>query len=176
MQVDTLRKLTTAAKPILRITGARPQAWRRDVKSGSRAKPLTHEAVFQVLDEKVWKREGGVLYFTLDAQGRVRHIGESERRLKDRWRLSPMVCSVSNKPLDRKGLYHSTAWPALVERLDSEAFPLTVVAVHEADLGSILSVQEIETARGYRGKHLCQQLEQLALDQFRVSLCLWNRQ
>ena len=143
VQSQPLHALMRAATPFLRIDGAKPQSWRRNVntltKSGKpsgsrRAQPNRYEAMFTALDDKTWSRLGEVLYFVSDQSGRLRMVGQSSRRLQDRWRVSPMHSVEDGSHLGRRSLYHTTGWPAIESSFDTEPPPFTVSALFRADL------------------------------------------
>lgn len=97
-----LNKLVRRATPFLRINGATPMAWRRNVKSGGRAGPWRYKAHYSVISEPTWRRTGEVIYFVTDGTQRLRLVGQSSRRLMDRWRVSPMHDVLTCSHLDKR--------------------------------------------------------------------------
>lgn len=173
MDQQTLTTLLTAATPFLRIDGASGRAWRRNVQKGSRSGPWRYEAKYKVLDEGCWARTGAVLYFVTDSAGSLRLVGESSRRLKDRWRLSPMHDVQTNEFLGSHALFHSSAWSAIERGLDDEPPPFTVSALFEPDLLRILNsaVESLPVP----DKHLCRRVESAVLSKMGKPLRLWNK-
>jgi hypothetical protein len=72
-----------------------------------------------VLDEDVWSPKGKVLYLVTDCESKLRLVGESLRRLKDRWRMSPMNDVATREEIGH-ALFHSTAWPAIERGFSSQ--------------------------------------------------------
>lgn len=126
--------LLAAATPFLRITHVKRRDWCRDTQD-KRHGPWRYRAHFDVLDAAVWSRSGEVLYLAYDALGRLRLAGESSRRLKDRWRESPMHAVGTRLPLGERALFHTTSWPAIEAAFDAgEQPPFTVSALFSDDL------------------------------------------
>lgn len=140
MNQHALSILLTASKPFLRIDGVSPPQWRRNVQRGCRRGPWRYEAKYKVLDEACWTQPEAIVYFVADNAGSLRLVGESARRLKDRWRLSPMHDVHTNEYLGSHALFHSSAWDAIECGLDEDPPPLTASALFEPELSRILSV------------------------------------
>lgn len=181
MNLITLNSLVAAATPFVRIDGVHTQDWCRNVSSGSRFGPWRYEADYTVLDKATWARTGEVLYFATDRLGKVRLVGQSSGRLKDRWRESPMHDVSSRVPFGRKALFHSTAWCAIEDGFDVEVPPFTVKALFRPELELICrggdpslthALQQLETDK-YR---LVYHVEQVILSSLGHALGLWNRQ
>jgi hypothetical protein len=168
-----LTTLLAAATPFLRIDGASPRAWRRNVQKGPRLGPWRYEAKYKVLDEACWARTGAVLYFVTDSAGLLRLVGESSRRIKDRWRLSPMHDVQTNEFLGGHALFHSSAWSAIERGLDDEPPPFTVSALFEPDLSRILS--SAAESLPAPDTHLCRRVEAAILRNMGKPLRLWNK-
>lgn len=173
MDQHTLSILLTASKPFLRIDGASRRAWRRNVQQGSRRGPWRYEAKYKVLDEACWSRSGAVLYFVADKAGSLRLVGESSRRLKDRWRLSPMHDVHTNEYLGSHALFHSSAWGAIECGLDDEPPPFTVSALFEPELSRILGA--MAESLPAPDAHLCRRVETTILTSMGKQLRLWNK-
>ena len=173
MNDSTLHSLIAAATPFLRIDGASSMPWCRNVQKGARFGPWKYEALFSVLDERTWARAGEVLYFVTDAAGQLRLVGESSRRLKDRWRVSPMHDISSQAPIGRKALFHSTAWGAIERGLGQEKAPFTVKAIFAEDVGRVVPDNE-RPALGALRDHLCRRVEASILREHGTRLQLWN--
>jgi hypothetical protein len=175
-----LHTLVASAQPFLRIDGMTPQVWRRDVKRGARSKPFRFQAAFSVLSDATWRQRGEVIYFVTDGAQRLRLVGQSSGRLKDRWRTSPMHDVDNGLPMGRRTLFHSTAWAAIEQAADSERVPFTVSAIFRPELerlcrlvgGPLIPVLELpqEGAR-----LLSYQVETWICRNFRVRQSLWNR-
>lgn len=181
MNQITLNSLVVAATPILRITGIRPRDWCRNAQNKSRFGPWRYEAEYTVLDKKTWSSRGEVLYFVTDRTDKLRLVGQSSGRLMDRWRESPMHDVATRAPLDRKALFHSTAWSAIEAAFDEEDPPFTVSAVFRPELERICrsgdaalakALQQPETAT----RRLAYNVEQMILNSLGHGLQLWNRQ
>lgn len=173
MDPHTLSNLLAASKPFLRIDGASPCAWRRNVQQGSRRGPWRYEARYKVLDAACWARSGAVLYFVTDKTGALRLVGESSRRLKDRWRLSPMHDVQTNEYLGSHALFHSSAWGVIESGLDDEPPPFTVSALFEHDLMRLVGGSA--EALAAPGEHLCKRMEAAILSRMGQRLRLWNK-
>lgn len=134
---DGLAALLSAATPFLRITEVMRRDWCRNTKN-KRYGPWRYQARFDLLDRVAWGRRGEVLYFATDAQARVRLVGESSTRLKDRWRETPMHEVVTRAPLGEHALFHSTSWPAIESAFDAgERPPFTVSALFRPELEAV---------------------------------------
>lgn len=175
MNLQTIHALIAAATPFLRIEGIKPVTWCRNVQSGSRFGPWQYEAVFKVLDSATWQREGEVIYFVTDSQQRLRLVGESSRRLKDRWRMSPMHEVETRAPLGRKALFHSTAWGAIERGFAAEAPPFTVRALFRNDVERLLTTFGAMGHMAASDEHLCRQTESAILAAVGATGTLWNR-
>lgn len=175
MNTNIIQALTAAATPFLRIDGVKPVNWCRNVQSGPRCGPWSFEAVFTVLDGKTWQREGEVIYFVTDGAGRLRLVGESGGRLKDRWRLSPMHDVQTRAPLGRKALFHSTAWGAIERGLSDEAPPFVVSALFRDDLTRVLTAHGAMATLSQTADHLCRRTEEAMLAHLGSGAGLWNR-
>ena len=175
MNLQTIHALMDAATPFLRVEGIKPVTWCRNVQSGPRFGPWQYEAVFSELDNKTWQREGEVIYFVTDSQQRLRLVGESSRRLKDRWRMSPMHEVTTRAPLGRKALFHSTAWGAIERGIAVEAPPFTVRALFRDDVARLLTSVEAMNHLPASDEHLCRRTESAILAAVGASGRLWNR-
>lgn len=176
-----LNKLVRRATPFLRINGATPMAWRRNVKSGGRAGPWPYKAQYSVISEPTWRRTGEVIYFVTDGTQRLRLVGQSSSRLMDRWRVSPMHDVLTSQPLGQEALFHSSAWPAIERGFDKEGGPFTVSALFRQDLeqicrdiGGPLAVALDTPEEGSR--LLSYHVETWVCGLSRSGLDLWNRQ
>lgn len=175
MNLQTLDAMIAAATPFLRVDGLVPISWCRNVQRGSRFGPWQFEAVFKELDGDTWLREGEVIYFVTDHQQRLRLIGESSRRLKDRWRLSPMHDVATRAPLGRKALFHSTAWGAIERGIAAEAPPFTVRALFRDDLEGLLTQHGVMDSLPSSNDHLCRRTESAILSMVGKTGRMWNK-
>lgn len=178
-----LQELVDAAHPFLRITGVERVSWCRDIANprNKRIGPWKYKAQFAVLDDSVWSRKGEVLYFATDAGGRLRLVGQSSRRLKDRWRTSPMHDVQTRRPLGQWALFHTTSWPEIERGLDAgEAPPFTVSAIFRDELqvlcertgGPLAAALACPETRLHR---LSYHVETWICGQSRAGLHLWNK-
>jgi hypothetical protein len=145
------------------------------VQSGPRFGPWQYEAVFSELDVKTWQREGEVIYFVTDSQQQLRLVGESSRRLKDRWRMAPMHEVTTRVPLGRKALFHSTAWGAIERGIAAEAPPFTVRALFRDDLARLLTRHGAIDHLPASDEHLCRRTESAILGAVGATGRLWNK-
>jgi hypothetical protein len=175
MNLQTINALTTAATPFLRVDEIKRVTWCRNVESGPRFGPWQYEAVFCELDGKTWQREGEVIYFVTDKQQRLRLVGESSRRLKDRWRMSPMHDVATRAPLGRKALFHSTAWGAIERGISREAPPFTVSALFREDLARLLAQHGAMNSLPQSDEHLCRRTESAILAAVGTIGRVWNK-
>lgn len=175
MNLQTIYALIDAAVPFLRVEGIRPVAWCRNVQSGPRFGPWQYEAMFNELDGKTWQREGEVIYFVTDSRKQLRLVGESSRRLKDRWRMSPMHEVATLAPLGRKALFHSTAWGAIERGIAAEAPPFTVSALFRDDVARLLTSLGAMDHLPPSDDHLCRRTESAILVAVGATGRLWNR-
>ena len=180
MNLTTLNTLVASATPFLRIEGVRPRDWCRNAQDG-RFGPWRYEADYAVLNKGTWSSLGEVLYFVTDRLGRVRMVGQSSGRLKDRWRESPMHDVASRAHLGSKALFHSTAWRAIEEGFDIEVPPFTISALfrpqleqncRSGDVSLMYALQQPETDK----LRLAYHVEQIILSSLGRTLGLWNRQ
>jgi hypothetical protein len=175
MNLQTIQALIAAATPFFRVEGIKPVTWCRNVQSGPRFGPWHYEAVFSELDAKTWHREGEVIYFVTDSQQQLRLVGESSRRLKDRWRMAPMHEVVTRAPLGRKALFHSTAWGAIEHGITAEAPPFTVRALFRDDAARLLTRLGAMDHLPASDEHLCRRTETAILAALGATGRLWNR-
>lgn len=179
-----VNKLVQASKPFIRITGAKKFDWCRVMTKPTdpRIGPWHYCPDYQVLDERVWNQLGEVLYFVTDSLGKVRLVGESAKRLKDRWRTSPMFDIKTSAPLGRRSLFHSSAWPAIEAGFglgDSSQF--TIHAIFRPELqelclamgGPFMALLEKPETDRYR---LAYHVEQWVCSLSAQGLNLWNKQ
>lgn len=143
---STPREITAlmqAATPFLRISSVTPKAWCRNVaerngRPDPRRGPWRYQMLFDVLSPEVWSTQGEVLYLTTDQLGRLRQVGVSTRRLKDRWRTSPMHNVTTGAPLGEHALFHSSCHRAIEEAVDAgERPPFTVSAIFGPQLQAL---------------------------------------
>ncbi len=175
MNAGTIQVLIDAAKPFIRITGVKACDWRRNVQQGSRIGPWRYEAEYKVLDDRTWSKTGEVLYFVTNSENRLRLIGQSGLRLKDRWRTSPMHDRVTGASLGRRALFHSTAWKAIEAGFDEEAPPFTVSALFGDELRRILDANPGSFLVADGPHHLCRRVEASLLASSGSSMRLWNK-
>ena len=129
---DSVQTLLATATPFLRITGVRSEAWCRvmkDPKDG-RIGPWQYTAEYVALDQGTWDRPGEVIYFVVDAQNRLRLVGQSMSKLNVRWKRAPMYYVGSRQPMGKKALFHTSSWPAIEAGFKAaERPPFTVSAL-----------------------------------------------
>lgn len=129
-----LQAVLNGATQFLSVVDVEPIVWCRRPRDG-RHGPWNHRAIYNVDRPEIWKRRGEVLYFISDEGGRLRHVGQSTRRLKDRWRPSPMFDCSTGQSLGSHALFHSSAWPAIEDGLArGERPPFIVSAIFREEL------------------------------------------
>lgn len=174
MDTNLVGPLVGAARPFLRIDGVGRQDWCRNVAKGVRRGPWRYKAVYEVLDDAVWCTLGEVLYLVCNAKGDLRLVGQSSRRLKDRWRVSPMYDLAQTRQIGH-ALFHSTAWPAIERGFDEEAAPFTVMALFRPELERVRGMGAAGAGRLYPApSNLAEAIESQILA-ISSGLRLWNR-
>jgi hypothetical protein len=182
--VAYVNKLVAASKPFIRINSSNKLDWCRVMEKPTdpRIGPWHYCPDYHVLDEKVWTQLGEVLYFVTDSHKRVRLVGQSAKKLKDRWRTSPMFDVNTHAPLGKKSLFHSSAWPAIeagFDKGDSSQFTLSAIFRPELQnqcllLGgpflALLEKPETDLRR------LAYHVEQWVCSLSNEGLDLWNKQ
>ena len=179
-----LAALFQATQPFLRIKGADRIDWRRVMKNprDARIGPWKWRAKFDVMDAYTWNREGEVLYFVSDGQGSVRAVGQSNDRLKTRWKEVPMSRIHDASPMGQRGLFHTTAWPAIEAELNKgESTAYTVSAIFRDELtplcqrigGPLAQALEVQETRH---KRLSYHVETWVCGLKYHGLPLWNKQ
>jgi hypothetical protein len=104
--------------------------------------PWRYTAQYDVLDKETWTRPGEVIYFVVDADQRLRLVGQSMSKLNGRWKTVPMFDIVSHKPLGRKALFHTSSWPAIEAGLELGEHPsFTVSALFRDELEPICKAE-----------------------------------
>lgn len=135
--IACVKKLVAASTPFIRINSADRFEWRRvmkDPKDG-RIGPWNYRAVYDVLADNIWSQRGEVLYFVVDSRNELRLVGQSAKRLKDRWKPVPMYDTKSQVALNMRSLFHTSAWPAIEAGFGKDdKTPYTVRAIFRADL------------------------------------------
>ncbi len=175
MNLTTIQALIAVATPFLSVDGIQPVTWCRNVRSGARFGPWQYDAAFTELNSLVWQRAGEVIYFVTDNQRQLRLVGQSSRRLKDRWRVSPVHDVATRAPLGRKALFHSTAWGAIERGIATEAPPFTVSALFRDDLARLLIQLGANNDLPSTQEHLCRRTELAILARVGLAWKLWNR-
>lgn len=136
--IQNARTIFDASTPVLKIHGVGGKRWKRNVASGGRIGPWL-QGSYDVLDEKAWHRLEPCLYLVGGNDSRIRYVGISRKRLKDRWRVSPALDVETMVQLPQRQLFHSQCWKH-IER-ESTATPgitFEVRAIHASDLIPLL--------------------------------------
>lgn len=122
---QTVEMLIDAAVPVLAVHGVdfSSPAWVRKVKEGDHRKGPWQHVHWDLLNKLDWVRQVPCLYLVVGKDGKLRYVGISRRRLKDRWRVSPAYDAVSGALRPKKELFHSQCqkWLEQECRMDSEA-------------------------------------------------------
>lgn len=183
-QPSELVALLNAATPFLRINDVARMDWCRVMldPSDSRIGPWKYRAVYEVLDEKVWKTSGEVLYFITNVNQTLRLVGQSKDRLKTRWRTSPMFEASTKAPLGEQALFHSSTWPAIEKGLvEGERPPFTVSAIFREKLIEICKKTGGPLEKALRqpemnSQRLSYHVETWICSLSSAGLNLWNKQ
>jgi hypothetical protein len=127
-----------AATPVLKIHGVGGKRWRRNVASGGRIGPWL-QGSYEVLDEKAWHRLEACLYLVAGSDLRIRYVGISRKRLKDRWRVSPALDAETMAALPERQIFHSQCWKHIeIESTTSPGATFEVRAIHASVLVPLL--------------------------------------
>jgi hypothetical protein len=107
--VEQANRIFEKATPVLHIHGVGGKRWRRNVAKGSRVGPWL-QAKYAVLDHKTWVANVPCMYLVAGSDGRIRYVGISRNRMKDRWRISPAYDPDTMIRLTENQLFHSQCW------------------------------------------------------------------
>lgn len=174
-----VRDLVRAATPVLRISGLGDSKWRREMKVGDPRIGPWHASVHEVLDRETWFLNGECLYFLTDCADRIRYVGESKNRLRDRWRTPPAICASTGAALGNPYLFHNRAWPHLERSIKAKdgLAPFTVSVLHLAKLGNLVAAARelaaLPTLAG-DGRHLAKVVQDWICAQTDQRDYLWN--
>jgi hypothetical protein len=97
------------ATPVLNIFGLGGARWKRNVAKGSRIGPWLR-AQYEVLNQPVWIQRTPCLYLVSGEDQKIRYVGISRNRMKDRWRTSPAYDAETMVRLGEDQLFHSQCW------------------------------------------------------------------
>lgn len=103
------QQIFQSATPVLHIQGIGGKRWKRNVAKGDRIGPWL-QAKYSVLNSKVWEHKTPSLYLVTGADGKIRYVGISRNRMKDRWRVSPAYDAETMVRLPENQLFHSQCW------------------------------------------------------------------
>lgn len=67
-------------------------------------------ASYEIINRKVWEARSPCLYLVAGRDERIRYVGISRNRLKDRWRVSPAYDAQTMIRLAQNQLFHSQCW------------------------------------------------------------------
>ena len=184
--IACVNKLVANSTPFIRINSLDRYEWCRVMENpkDKRIGPWKYRAVYDVLSEKVWSQRGEVLYFVVDSMNKLRLVGQSANRLKDRWKPVPMFDSKTQASLGMRSLFHTSAWPAIeagFSKDDKGQKQYTVSAIFRADLerecrsigGDLLSLLTVPETDHRR---LSYRVEQWVCSLSNQGLALWNKQ
>ena len=180
---NTLAALVRATKPVIRIDGLKSELWRRRMGENPNDFRLGpwRAADWSILDEKVYRAAGEVLYLLADGAGRVRYVGESKGRLRTRWRTPPLEDSASGE--EGSQIFHNIAWPKIEATLeaDPQAGPFQVSVIGIDKLNELVSLHSdlrsaVEAASRVHAarKHLSWHVETWLCQQPSLRAHLWN--
>lgn len=176
---DTLNSLMNASTPFLQINGIGTLMWRRHMKAGDPRIGPWAASIYEVLDEGTWRRNGECLYFLTDKNGRLRYVGESKNRLRDRWRTPPAVCALTGRDLGNAFVFHNRAWPPLERALkeDGGLAPFRVSVIHADALQSVvMSLPALARLKPEvrEGKHLARLVQDWVCMESSLQRDIWN--
>jgi len=97
------------ATPVLHIHRIGGKRWKRNVAKGGRIGPWL-QAEYSILNAKVWESRIPCLYLVGGSDGKIRYVGISRNRMKDRWRVSPAYDAETMIRLPENQLFHSQCW------------------------------------------------------------------
>lgn len=166
--IQHARTIFNAATPVLHIHGVTEKYWKRNTSNSARGDRDCRigpwmQGEYSILDERLWSEKGPCLYM-VQAGDKIRYVGISKNRLKDRWRLSPAYDAQTMQPLPKRQIFHSQCWrnielaikadpgmtfevraiksPALTDALNRIGEPLSVFSVFGADEESMVASVE----------------------------------
>ena len=132
-----LTSVLEVARPVIRVMKINPdRTWYRKPAGGRRA--AWYSASYDFIDLQRWNKKNACIYFLLDQNKTLKHVGISVNRLKDGWRLSPAY-DETLKPLGCDELFHSQCWQHVCEakdRLTGDQYELR--ALYDSELVSSL--------------------------------------
>ncbi|MCR9256464.1 MAG: hypothetical protein NXI16_10255 [Alphaproteobacteria bacterium] len=171
---EMVRRLTNqiveAASPVLRIDALRNEKWRRDVKPTDPRYGPWHHSEYSILNQEIWMERSPCLYVVQDAAKRVRYVGKSTNRFKDRWRCPPAYMIDSDERVNFKPLFHSQCWGLLTQAFQRGEGPFTVIAISERALA------DLELSQKYRkDSSVSEALEKVLRRHRSNDFCDWNR-
>lgn len=137
--IQNAQAIFNAATPVLKIHGVGGKRWKRNVATGGRIGPWL-QGSYDVLDQTAWHRMEACLYLVAGSDRKIRYVGISRKRLKDRWRESPALDAQTMERLPKRQIFHSQCWKH-IER-ESTATPgvtFEVRAIHASDLVPLLA-------------------------------------
>jgi hypothetical protein len=123
------------ATPVLSIQGIGGKRWKRNVAKGGRIGPWL-QARYSVLDSKVWVQKTPSLYLVSGSDGRIRYVGISRNRMKDRWRVSPAYDAETMVRLPENQLFHSQCWKQI--ELETNVNPAATFEVRCINAATLL--------------------------------------
>ena len=109
---QTIQVLIGAAKPVIYISKVhldKPKWYRNVPRSDHRYGPWM-EADWELLNEQIWKKQEPCMYLVIGSDRKLRYVGISRRKMKDRWRVSPAYNPETKERLTGKRLFHSQCW------------------------------------------------------------------
>ena len=121
--------------PVLHIQGIGGKRWKRNVAKGGRIGPWL-QANYSVLDRKVWEHRVPSLYLVSGSDGKIRYVGISRNRMKDRWRESPAYDAETMVRLPKNQLFHSQCWKQI--ELETNVNPAATFEVRCIDAEALL--------------------------------------
>ncbi len=175
----TIQAILGAAIPVIQINGVGNSMWRREMKAGDPRIGPWRASQHEVLDRATWYLDGECLYFLRDSAGRIRYVGESKNRLRDRWRTPPAVCATTGHDLGNPYVFHNRAWPSLERAIlaDSAIAPFKVSVIHEPGLARLAAANATLAALHTQiqpGKHFTRVVQDWLCAHRDVQAHLWN--
>lgn len=113
--INHARIIFNASTPVLRLHGLTEKYWKRNTGNGPlgdrdpRIGPWM-QGTYDVLNEAAWSERAPCLYMVQERGDKIRYVGISRNRLKDRWRLAPAYDAETMQPLPKRQIFHSQCW------------------------------------------------------------------
>ena len=178
---DQARQLFDFATPVISVTGAGGRRWVRNVArpNDPRRGPWL-QGEYEILNPSVWNERRACVYLVAGSDGKLRYVGISKNRLKDRWRTSPALDALTGELLPRKQIFHNACWPQIELELGSRPHSWFEVRVAGAETivrrAESMKGELAEVIRAHAGDHtrLIDEIESWLCGRQAPDLVPWN--